>query len=171
MNNPVPILHQHFGLTPKTLVRVMGVNDHHGNLNRFFTQDEITTRDWDRLRDYTLTEWGQCESSQVRSLLWRCYYPNHLPNIFHILHYRAQEPVEHIASQSRIAVKTVRKNLIRARVPERQVKRVAAFASRVEEAMRSPKTWDGVNPIYMEIHRALRDRSRVFAWGETYDED
>ncbi len=166
MNNPVPLLHEHCGLTPLKLGQVLGCHQEH--THRYFEGKPLTAKEFESLRDYTMVQWGQHPDGKVRRLLWRVYYPDDRPNIFQVLYYRCDVTIDKLmkAGRKRMAERTVRINLKRARIPLRQLRNIAGYAKGWENELASKKRQGGPDPRYMEIHRALHDPKRMFRPGE-----
>ena len=131
-----------------------------------FIDKPITEQFYEALRDLTLTQWGQSDNAYVRKILWKFYFPDSRPHIFHILHYRCSVSIKTMSLNSGLSKRQIAKNLTHARVLKKHVQEIAHYATQLEESYRSPKTWDGVNPVYMSIHRALRDPNRIRPYGD-----
>lgn len=169
MKNPVPILYQHCGVKVSTVSPLFPPGTPLEIVHQLFTDKPIDARLHRKLQPLALTHWGQHPERHVRRLLWNCYFEGYRPHIFHILAYRCSIPVSTLALQSSLSQRQIEKNLTRPRVLRNHLQAIARYATLLEEAYRSPKTWDGVNPVYMEIHRALRDPKRIKPFGSLTD--
>ena len=167
--NPVPILGEHCNVKVNHISPLFPPKTPLELVHAVFKSKPIDDKLHSKLLPLTLTSWGSHPDQAVRRLLWDCYFEGYRPHIFHVLVYRCQIPVATLVLRSTLSKRQIEANLYRPRVLQTHVQAIARYASQVEESYRSPRTWDGRNPVYMEIHRALRDPKRVKPFGSFED--
>lgn len=159
--NPVPTLR--YAITPHILSQI--TEKPIRQISHLFEPgSKISDSDYEKLRPYVLTLWGEHPDPATRSLLWELYYPQNKPNIFQVLYYRCDVPLAKLTANS-MSEKTVRSNLLRSRVPIVQVRKIAPYALALSAEFHSHKRADGPDPRGHEIDVALRDPERIKFYG------
>ena len=168
MTNPIPLLVGGFGHTLTSIHRATGYSFKHiDELHNAHNAGAIKEPLKGQLFELSMIEWGQAyarRSHKVqRNYLWKIYFPDTRPHIYHLLHYAHNMDLQEATGYSE---RVIRRILHQPRLHRRQVDRVRRFAIEYIDAIGSKSRKQGADPAYMGLHYALKDPKRQYMKGE-----
>ena len=164
MSNPVRILIDEFGYTHNSIRQVSYHKARNDTIRGWYYSTRLPPKLHSVLRPVSMVEWGEAlrerRQREARDRLFRCYFPR--PHIYHLLIYPAMFPKKRIAREADISISTLDSILSRPRISQDHLRRIARFAMKVRDDMSSHKRSQGVDPLYVNIDRALRDQKTIY---------
>lgn len=108
--------------------------------------------------------WGQEFNNRnpKRRLLWDYYFEGYKPHIYHILSFIFYYTDPELCRVTGTTPKQLDKWLRRPRLSQRMLQKAAPEAMKLKNALQSPNRTGGVDSRYSLIHRALKDRKRLY---------
>lgn len=188
--NPVPILCEHFG---HTLASISIATGHPfkfiDQLHSLHNAKSVPAKLHMKLQRLSMIEWGIATRDKrlvnsdgkpvypkaARDQLWRLYFPDTRPHIYHLLHYVHGQNLSSAATEVNVGGRTIKqgyslqvidKILRQPKLHKRQLDRIRRFAVEYIDAIGSKNRKYGPDPAYMALYRALHDPSRQYAPGE-----
>ena len=163
--NPIPILVKYFGHTLSDINRATGYSFKHiDQLHTAHNAERIDPLLHDQLFELSMVEWGEAyykrTQRKARKLLWKVYFPDTRPHIYHLMHYtRGQD----LAKPTEYSDRVIRRILHQPRLHRRQVDRIRRSVIEHCDAYSSKKRkYADPDPAVFGLYYALNDPKRLY---------
>ena len=164
-NHPIYILHHEFGVKLTMLYSLMPPNVK-PETTWYLAAGKKSLSPY--LGEYlfkgVMTYWGQAynDRNPKRHTLWNYYFEGYKPHIYHILSFIFYYTDPELCRVTRTTPKQLDKWLRRPKLSQRMLQKAAPHAMQMKNDLQSPNRTGGVDSRYSLIHRALRDRNRLY---------
>jgi hypothetical protein len=111
-----------------------------------------------------MQHWGMMSPSPARTLLWKCYFRSP-PTVLHLLFFVHEVPEFRLLNATGWTSRLLDKLLRRPKMQQKHLRKLAPFAIKYIETLRSRRQIGGPDMRWVDIDEALKDPSRMYKPG------
>lgn len=175
--NPLKLLHTHCGWSLMLINREITGFSYLDTLHKAILSDNCIEKHRKKAFTAVMIEWGVYYKNRDprHKDLWKCYFPDTPPHIYHLLHYvhsqvLSGDPTAIFHGKKRVkkgySDRVIGKILRQPKLWLHQNDRIRRFAIEYIDAIGSKSRKEGPDPAYMGLYYALNDHKRLYKRGE-----